>query len=68
MTPATATPAGVGLGLAITQRSVLLHRGTVRASNRPEGGLMVEIRLPLLPAESINAAVEQTVQALGNSE
>lgn len=56
---------GVGLGLAITQRSVLLHRGTVRASNRPEGGLMVEIRLPLLPAEAINAAVEQTVQASG---
>jgi two-component system sensor histidine kinase CpxA len=59
---------GVGLGLAITQRSVLLHRGSVRASNRPEGGLMVEIRLPLLPAESINAAVEQTVQSLGNHD
>ncbi len=28
---------------------------------------MVEIRLPLLPAETINAAVEQTVQALGKS-
>lgn len=58
---------GVGLGLAITQRCVLLHSGTVRASNRPEGGLMVEIRLPLLPAETIDAAVEQTVQALGKS-
>jgi two-component system sensor histidine kinase CpxA len=56
---------GVGLGLAITQRSVLLHGGTVRASNRLEGGLMVEIRLPLLPADTIDAAVEQTVQALG---
>lgn len=38
---------GVGLGLAITDRAVRLHGGTVRASNRPEGGLMVEIRLPL---------------------
>jgi two-component system sensor histidine kinase CpxA len=38
---------GVGLGLAITERAVRLHGGTVRASNRPEGGLMVEIRLPL---------------------
>jgi two-component system sensor histidine kinase CpxA len=38
---------GVGLGLAITARAVRLHGGTVRALNRPEGGLMVEIRLPL---------------------
>jgi two-component system sensor histidine kinase CpxA len=58
---------GVGLGLAITQRSATLHGGTVRASNRPEGGLMVEIRLPLLPVDTINATVEQTVQALGKS-
>jgi two-component system sensor histidine kinase CpxA len=58
---------GVGLGLAITQRSVMLHGGTVRASNRPEGGLMVEIRLPLVPMETLNAAVEHTVQALGKS-
>jgi two-component system sensor histidine kinase CpxA len=38
---------GVGLGLAITERAVRLHGGTVEASNRPEGGLSVEIRLPL---------------------
>ncbi len=38
---------GVGLGLAITKRAVRLHGGTVRAVNRPEGGLMIEIRLPL---------------------
>jgi two-component system sensor histidine kinase CpxA len=38
---------GVGLGLAITERSVLLHGGTIRALNRPEGGLRVEIRLPV---------------------
>ena len=38
---------GVGLGLAITERAVRLHGGTVRASNRPEGGLILEIRLPL---------------------
>ena len=55
------------MGLAITQRSVMLHGGTVRASNRPEGGLMVEIRLPLVPMETLHAAVEQTVQALGKS-
>src|SRR4029077_17763921 len=38
---------GVGLGLAITERAVRLHGGTVSATNRPEGGLAVEIRLPL---------------------
>src|SRR6201993_4113755 len=38
---------GVGLGLAITERAVRFHGGKVSASNRPEGGLMVEIRLPL---------------------
>ncbi len=42
---------GVGLGLAITDRAVRLHGGTIRVSNRPQGGLMVEIRLPLTSAE-----------------
>lgn len=41
---------GVGLGLAITERAVRLHGGTVKASNRREGGLQIEIRLPLAPA------------------
>jgi two-component system sensor histidine kinase CpxA len=39
---------GVGLGLAITDRSVRLHGGSVRANNRKEGGLVVEIRLPIV--------------------
>jgi two-component system sensor histidine kinase CpxA len=38
---------GVGLGLSIADRAVRWHHGTVRAMNRPEGGLRVEIRLPL---------------------
>jgi two-component system sensor histidine kinase CpxA len=43
---------GVGLGLAITERAVRLHGGTIQASNRSEGGLMIEIRLPALPAKN----------------
>ncbi len=39
---------GVGLGLAITERAVRFHGGKVTAFNRAEGGLRVEIRLPLL--------------------
>ena len=38
---------GVGLGLAITERAMRAHGGSVRASNRPEGGLIVDLRLPL---------------------
>jgi signal transduction histidine kinase len=37
---------GMGLGLSITERAVRLHGGTVRASNIPGDGLLVEIRLP----------------------
>jgi signal transduction histidine kinase len=40
---------GVGLGLAITERAVRFHGGRVAATNRAEGGLMVEIHLPLMP-------------------
>jgi two-component system sensor histidine kinase CpxA len=39
---------GAGLGLSIADRAVRRHRGQVRASNRPEGGLEVEIRIPAL--------------------
>jgi two-component system sensor histidine kinase CpxA len=41
---------GAGLGLSIADRAVRLHGGRVRASNRPEGGLEVEIRIPAAPA------------------
>jgi two-component system, OmpR family, sensor kinase len=42
-----ASAEGYGLGLAIARRSVEAHGGTVRARNRPGGGLSVEIELPL---------------------
>jgi two-component system sensor histidine kinase CpxA len=57
---------GVGLGLAITERAVRFHGGKVKAFNRAEGGLMVEIRLPLIakvekshePAQPVSLARE----------
>jgi two-component system sensor histidine kinase CpxA len=55
---------GVGLGLAITDRAVRLHGGTIRVSNRPQGGLMVEIRLPLASAETIDTTDPQTITIL----
>jgi two-component system, OmpR family, sensor histidine kinase CpxA len=42
---------GVGLGLSITARAVSLCGGTVEARNRAQGGLILEIRLPLLDTE-----------------
>ncbi len=44
---------GVGLGLAITEQAIRLHGGSVRASNLPEGGLLVEIRVPLQLTEAL---------------
>lgn len=38
---------GAGIGLAIAFHAVSLHHGTIRAINRPNGGLTVEICLPL---------------------
>jgi two-component system sensor histidine kinase CpxA len=40
---------GAGLGLSIADRAVRLHGGQLRASNRKEGGLQVEIRIPAGP-------------------
>jgi two-component system sensor histidine kinase CpxA len=55
------TTGGVGLGLAIADRAVRLHGGTVKAANRSNGGLIIEIRLPastpsateIMPAKAI---------------
>ena len=38
---------GVGLGLAIAERSIKLHHGKIRARNLRQGGFEIEIGLPL---------------------
>lgn len=38
---------GAGLGLAITERAVHLHGGSITAANVSGGGFVVEMRLPL---------------------
>jgi len=59
---------GVGLGLAITDRAVSLHAGTIRAANRPQGGLMVEIRLPLAAVELPDQVVGSIATEVSSSE
>lgn len=44
---ASGRPAGAGLGLALARRIVLLHEGSLVVGNRPEGGVLAELELPL---------------------
>jgi two-component system OmpR family sensor kinase len=48
------TTKGFGLGLAIAQRAIATHGGSVRAENRAGGGLRVEIRIPLADAPGVD--------------
>jgi two-component system sensor histidine kinase CpxA len=48
---------GYGLGLAIAQRAIKAHKGTIKAHNRLEGGLCVTIELPfdtVIPNDALN--------------
>ena len=38
---------GYGLGLAIAQRSIVFHQGDIVASNREQGGLCIDVILPV---------------------
>jgi two-component system osmolarity sensor histidine kinase EnvZ len=44
---ASRSETGAGLGLTIVDRIARMHGGTFRLANRPEGGLLATIQLPL---------------------
>ncbi len=54
---------GVGLGLAITERAVRFHGGRVEACNRAEGGLRVDIHLPLISGHRMQTQESEPVAA-----
>jgi two-component system, OmpR family, sensor histidine kinase CpxA len=43
---------GAGLGLAIAERAVRFHGGTIAAANAPGGGLLMTICIPTVPTRS----------------
>jgi signal transduction histidine kinase len=46
----TTKPQGMGMGLAIARTIVEAHDGRIAAENKPEGGAVFRIRLPLSKA------------------
>ncbi|MDQ1688673.1 MAG: two-component system, OmpR family, sensor histidine kinase MtrB [Frankiaceae bacterium] len=46
---------GSGLGLAIALENARLHRGTLEAGNRPEGGAVFRLTLPGVPEPGAQA-------------
>lgn len=45
---------GLGLGMELAQRIALLHKGTLLASPRSEGGLTVRVSLPIRPVHKLS--------------
>jgi two-component system sensor histidine kinase CpxA len=55
---------GIGLGLAITDRTIRLHGGSVEAFNRPKGGLSVCMSFPTSRISSMNLQPVSTAARL----
>jgi two-component system sensor histidine kinase BaeS len=60
---------GSGLGLSIVQHLVEGHGGTVAAANRPDGGAVLTVRLPLVPppGQSRSATAADTAERNASS-
>jgi two-component system, OmpR family, sensor histidine kinase CpxA len=57
---ASSDRSGAGLGLAIARQAVHANRGTIRALNRVEGGLLIEVSLPYVPSSLTESALRSS--------
>jgi two-component system sensor histidine kinase CpxA len=57
---ASSDRSGAGLGLAIARQAVHANRGTIRALNCVEGGLLIEVSLPYVPSSLTEAALRSS--------
>lgn len=48
VTPANSHISGTGLGLYVSREVARMHGGDITAANRPEGGMIFRLRLPLM--------------------
>jgi signal transduction histidine kinase len=51
----TTKPQGMGMGLAIARTIIEAHHGTIVAENRPSGGALFTIKLPIARGKSASA-------------
>jgi len=63
---------GVGLGLAIAEKAVNWHDGSIRAANAADGGLVVEIEIPTITSNGrqpdSSRSVSQVAGRIENSQ
>lgn len=59
---------GTGLGLTVAEGIVSQHGGTISASNRPEGGARLEVRLPAAPPQAQDPITKEALNHAGNRD
>ncbi len=63
---ASGRPGGVGLGLSLAHRIVSLHHGSLRLEDRPGGGTVAVVRLPIGRVVTMGSETEEGAEPGGN--